>query len=273
MSDGGAGASRARSVVLMYHRLGDPWPDAEEGDYALPPFLFEAQMRWLARSGRPVIPLAGLFGGPRPDGSVVLTFDDGCATDATVAAPVLAGLGMPATFFVSPARIGKPGYLSWDDVGELAGRGFEVGSHGLDHSLLGDLDEPELRRQLVDSKHRLEERLGRSVGALSLPGGSGGQRALRAAREAGYGVVLGSRPGLVNGAGPDAVLPRCAMRRGQGLEGFRRAVEQRPLFVLGQAVRYAAASRARTLLGSWLYGRVRMRWLRRPSASGPEPRT
>jgi peptidoglycan/xylan/chitin deacetylase (PgdA/CDA1 family) len=261
----------ARSVVLMYHRLGDPRADAQEGDYALPPSLFEAQMRWLAGSGRPVIPLAALLGGPRPDRSVVLTFDDGCDTDAAVAAPLLAALGLPAAFFVNPGRIGRPGYLSWDEIRDLAARGFDVGSHGLDHSLLGDLPEPELRRQLVESKRRLEEKLDRRIDALSLPGGSGGSRALRAARAAGYRLVLGSRPGLARGAGSEAVLPRFAIRRDHGIEWVRAAVEQRELFRLRQGLRYGVACLARDLVGTGAYGRLRALWLRRSAGPGPEP--
>ena len=219
------------AVILMYHRVAEAPPDAVEGDYVLPVPLFEAQMRWLAASGRPVIPLAAAVA-RRPGPSVVLTFDDGCDSDATVAAPLLAELGLPATFFVCPARIGTPGYLSWDELRGIAARGFEVGSHGLDHALLGDLAESDLRRQLVESKRWLEEGLGRRVDALSLPGGSGGGRARSAAREAGYSLVVGSRPALLRGVDAEAVLPRFAIRRGQGLEGFRAAVEQRSLFRL-----------------------------------------
>jgi hypothetical protein len=78
-----------RAVVLLYHRLSDRPFDPEEGDYVLPPSLFEAQVRELAAGRHPVVPLASLADGRYDEGAVVLTFDDGCDSDATVAAPLL----------------------------------------------------------------------------------------------------------------------------------------------------------------------------------------
>jgi peptidoglycan/xylan/chitin deacetylase (PgdA/CDA1 family) len=254
----------------MYHRVSEAAADPIEGDYVLPTSLFAAQMRWLAASGRPVVPLAAVLDDTRPDGSVILTHDDGCETDATVAAPLLASLGFPATFFVSPERIGRPGYLSWDQLRLLARAGFAVGSHGLDHSLLGELSQAQLRRQLLESKSRLEQELGSSVDLLSLPGGSGGRRVLSAAREAGYRLTVGSRPGVVAGVPPPMVLPRIALRRGHGEKGFRAAVGQEVPFFVRQGLRHAAALLARTLLGTGRYARLRARRLRRAAAASPK---
>jgi peptidoglycan/xylan/chitin deacetylase (PgdA/CDA1 family) len=247
----------------MYHRLSEGPFDPEEGDYVLPPSLFEAQVRELVARRRPVASLDHLASGAYDDGAFALTFDDGCDSDAAVAAPLLLSLGLPAAFFVNPLRVGGEGRASWAALRDLAGRGFAIGSHGLDHTLLDGLDPVELERQIAGSKREIEERLGRSVDALSLPGGTGGRPALRAARAAGYRLVLGSRPGALRGAGGDALVPRFAMRRTQGLEGFRSAVERRPLFVLRQQARHALTLAGRRLLGAGGYALLRERSLRR----------
>jgi peptidoglycan/xylan/chitin deacetylase (PgdA/CDA1 family) len=257
-----------RAVVLMYHRLSDGPFDPEEGDYVLPPFLFEAQMRVLAGSRRPVVPLASLADGHWDDGAVALTFDDGCRSDATVAGPLLVSLGLPAAFFVNPARVGTEGRASWDELRDLAVRGFTIGSHGLDHTLLDDLALGELERQLAGSKRAIEDRLGRPVDALALPGGTGGERARRLARAVGYRLVLGSRPGAWRGGAADALLPRVAMRRAHGLEGFRAAVEGRPLFLLRQQARYVLTLAARRVLGTRGYARLRAGRLGRDRGRG-----
>jgi peptidoglycan/xylan/chitin deacetylase (PgdA/CDA1 family) len=252
-----------RAVVLIYHRLSDRPLDPEEGDYVLPPSLFEAQMRELAAGRRPVVALASLAEGRYDDGSVALTFDDGCETDATVAGPLLVSLGLPAAFFVNPALVGTEGRASWDELRQLATQGFAIGSHGLDHTLLDALAPAELERQVAGSKREIEERLGRPVDALSLPGGTGGERARQLARAAGYRLVLGSRPGALRGGAADVVLPRIALRRSHGLEGFRSAVDRRPFFVLGLQVRYALTLAGRRLLGTRGYARLRAQRLER----------
>jgi len=252
-----------RAVVLIYHRLSDRPLDPEEGDYVLPPALFEAHVRGLAAGRRPVVPLASLAEGRYDDGAVVLTFDDGCESDTSVAAPLLLSLGLPAAFFVNPALVGTEGRASWDELRRLAAEGFVIGSHGLDHTLLDGLAPAELERQVAGSKREIEERLGRPVDALSLPGGTGGERARRLARAVGYRLVLGSRPGAFRGKAGDVVWPRFALRRAHGLEGLRSAVDRRPFFVLRQQARYALTLAGRRLLGTRGYARLRARRLDR----------
>src|SRR5262249_28071321 len=93
------------AAVLMYHSVPGseqrPWIDPQN---AIPEELFARQMRFLAAE-RHVLSLAELVDSiesgrsPRA-GSVVLTFDDGYLDNYTVAAPILASLGLPATFFL-----------------------------------------------------------------------------------------------------------------------------------------------------------------------------
>jgi peptidoglycan/xylan/chitin deacetylase (PgdA/CDA1 family) len=216
-------------------------------------------MRWLAARGRPVAPLAALAEGRHEEGAVVLTFDDGCDSDATVAGPLLRSLGFPATFFVNPARVGHEGRASWDQLLFLAGDGFAIGSHGLDHALFEDLSPSELARQVTESKREIEDRLGRAIDSLSLPGGSGGDRARQAARAAGYRFVLGSRPAPVRGPAEAGILPRFALRRRHDLAGFQATIDLEPLFVLRQQLRYRATQAGRLLLGARGYAGLRRR--------------
>jgi peptidoglycan/xylan/chitin deacetylase (PgdA/CDA1 family) len=69
---------------------------------------FEAMLRLVA-SCFTVIPLheavQGLERGTLPRGALAITFDDGYADNATVALPILARLGLPATFFVAAGFI------------------------------------------------------------------------------------------------------------------------------------------------------------------------
>lgn len=263
----GDGRRLPRATILMYHRVGVS-PNVDEGDYVVPTDLFEDQMRLLEARARPVVSLADVAEGRHPDRSVALTFDDGCDSDATVVAPLLRAHGFTAAFFVNPALVGQDGRVSWVQLRALADDGFLVGSHGLDHTLLDELPAPELVRQIVESKEWLERRLERPVTALSLPGGGGGERALRAARAAGYRLVLGSRPGYVRSPAGAGILPRLAIRRGHGPARFEAALEPGPFVLLGSALRYALLRSARRVLGTRAYGSVRLRWLLRSAPSG-----
>jgi peptidoglycan/xylan/chitin deacetylase (PgdA/CDA1 family) len=245
----------------MYHRLAERPPDAEEGDYVIPAGIFARQMDVLAAEGRAVVLPAPHGGFAAAPGSVMLTFDDGCASDFEEALPILRARRFRAAFFVNPARIGRPGYLGWDELQALANADMVVGSHGLDHALLDDLPEPELERQLAASRDLLESRLGRPVEWLSLPGGTGGRRALRIASARGYRLVFGSRPGLVDPLRPPPVLPRWAVRQGHGLEGFRDIVSQRPGPRIRAELRFALTHFARAAVGGARYARWRRLWL------------
>lgn len=253
-----------QAALLMYHRLSDELPARrEEWVYTVEPARFVEQMDVLVQGKTAVPDLRALAEGRCPDRSVLVTFDDGCDTDATVALPVLRERGLRASFFLNPALLDRPGHLSWDDVAALLGAGMEVGSHGLDHTLLDDASDAEIERQLKGSKDMLEARLGRGIEALSLPGGTGGRRAARIAFALGYRLVLGSRPGLVSGAPGDRIVPRYALRRGESREQVRALLEQRRSALLRQALRYRATWLVRRALGnggyqkakSWIFGR------------------
>ena len=94
--------ARGRLSILAFHRVldrADPLmpelPSAAE---------FERRMRWV-RQWFQVLPLARaierLYEGSIPSRALAITFDDGYADNETIAAPLLARLGLTATFFVS----------------------------------------------------------------------------------------------------------------------------------------------------------------------------
>ena len=62
--------------------------------------------------------------------------------------------------------------LTWDDVREMAGRGFSFGSHTLTHPILTEVSPTQARRELVESRRRLEDELGEPVRTLAYPNGS-----------------------------------------------------------------------------------------------------
>jgi peptidoglycan/xylan/chitin deacetylase (PgdA/CDA1 family) len=129
-----------RPVILMYHRIDeepfDPW------GLSVSPVLFERQMEWLATE-RTVLPLAEFAerheAGTLPPKAAAVTFDDGYASVATAAVPVLERLRLPATIFIPADVIENRQAFWWDELASLiigfsgtrlslGGETFELGS-------------------------------------------------------------------------------------------------------------------------------------------------
>jgi len=98
------------AAILMYHSVADG-PEARfvAPGGRLAPEAFARQVRFLARRRR-VVSLEGLVadlerGAPIPPRTVALTFDDGYRDNLTVAAPILARYGLPATLFLATGYV------------------------------------------------------------------------------------------------------------------------------------------------------------------------
>jgi peptidoglycan/xylan/chitin deacetylase (PgdA/CDA1 family) len=124
---------------------------------------------------------------------VILTFDDGLASDYRVAFPVLQEAGAPAEFFLNTSTIGKKGYLSWQQIEEMQKWGMSFQSHGHDHVDFTRLSKSALDRQLRISKSQLEDRLARSVDFFAAPYGRNNEGLVRSTQEAGYRAVCTCR--------------------------------------------------------------------------------
>jgi peptidoglycan/xylan/chitin deacetylase (PgdA/CDA1 family) len=129
------------------------------------------------------------------------TFDDAFRSAASVF-PELERMGVPVQVFVCTgyARDGTPlsiPELAGDDPHQLVTmtwdelRGLDVGSHGVTHAHLTELSDEELRRELVESKERVEDELGRACTDFAYPYGEHDERVRAAVRAAGYERAYG----------------------------------------------------------------------------------
>ena len=96
--------------------------------------------------------------------------------------------------------------LTWDEVREMHSLGMTIGSHTYTHPNLPSAGIEAARRELQESKHRLEEEVAAPVTMFSYPNG-GAERYLtpevqRAVRETGYAGATTSRNGFAQ-AGSD----------------------------------------------------------------------
>ena len=86
--------------------------------------------------------------------------------------------------------------MTWDQVRQMSRAGIEIGSHTVTHPILPNVDDDQLRDELVNSKIRLESELGYPVTLFCYPNGSYDERVEAAVRDAGYNVAVTTVPRL-----------------------------------------------------------------------------
>ena len=187
----------SRSVALAYHAVGPAPAGTPLPATFVPDAEFEHQMDYLARH-REVVPLGVLD--HEHDGSatrVAITFDDGYRSVLERAAPVLERYGFSATVFVPTAWLGERNRWDGEDLAgldlmkesqlvELAGRGFEIASHGHRHIDMSAQSVEAVREDVEASIARIAGLLGRPPLHLSYPYGRSSQAARDVVRACGF---------------------------------------------------------------------------------------
>ena len=243
----------------MYHELEVAGRFPSQSDpgylrYVVRENEFREQMEWLQSAELRGISVSEALTGKTP-GGIVITFDDGCETDLSVAAPILHKFNFGATFYITVGFLGRPGHLASDQLRELSDAGFEIGCHSMTHPYLSDLDDLQLHREIVEAKSRLQEMTGRSVYHFSCPGGRWSPAVSAIARRAGYRSVTTSRIALNSAASDPFQLARLVVMREVKLKAFQDLSQGRGLW--RRQVRSAIQTNSQQLLGNAIYNRLR----------------
>ena len=152
---------------------------------------------------------------------MAITFDDGLASVAHTAAPLLVERGLTATVFCVAGYLGRtsdwPTHRSGRPVLPLAGAreleelvraGFEIGSHGMEHAPLVGSDHVQLRHEVIGSRAALEQVLGVAVPSFAFPYGAGPSEAARSLVSETYSAACSARLGYVRRDADLVALPR-----------------------------------------------------------------
>lgn len=202
--------------------------------------MFERQIRALIARGYRPAEMPEIVAGRAK--LLHVTFDDAYRS-LLDALPILDRLEVPSTVFACPAYADEGGVvdmrylgsqaqshaaelrsMTWDELRSLVTRNIEIGSHTLTHPYLTELTDPELERELRESRARLEDELHRRCRYLSYPYGEENARVQAAARAAGYtaAFAIPGRDRPINRYG----LPRVGVYRRDGR--LRFAVKTSP---------------------------------------------
>ncbi len=197
-------------TVLTYHLIYDE-PFTQYTNLFVRTADFEDQLRAMTDAGYTFL-FADSFGGCATK-SVILTFDDGYEDNYTNMFPLLKKYGARATVFMITDKIDMPGYLTSDQIREMADSGLvRFGSHTVSHSDLRSLGGDRLRRELSDSKQIIENLTEQEVRCVCYPAGGYSAAALAEAANY-YSFGFTTHSGKYSGEGA-LEIPRIAVRRG-----------------------------------------------------------
>lgn len=210
----------SRALILTYHAV-EPGPKP----LCVHPELFRRHVDLVVSSGARAVTVSELVRElAAPTGEerlVALTFDDGFASVAEHAVPLLVSRGLSATVFCVAGHIGgrndwagnSPGGLdsplvSAEQILALASSGIEIGSHGFAHTPATGAIGSDLERELVRSKEELEQLTGREVRSFAYPYGAPPSRAARKLVESTYAAACTTRMAFVEERPDVHALPR-----------------------------------------------------------------
>lgn len=197
--------SRPQVPVLCYHHIMDGKP---KNAYEVTAENFRQQMKALSDSGYHTILPEQYYnylthGTVLPSKPVMITYDDTDEEQFSIAKAEMDKYGFKGVYFIMTISIGRPRYMTKEQIKQLADEGHAIGSHTWRHDRvdrLKDLNTIEYRGkkievnewdfQLTNTKKQLEEITGKPVEYFAFPFGIWSKPALPKIEERGYKLAF-----------------------------------------------------------------------------------
>lgn len=208
-------------AILAYHSLDDLGCVL-----STPPRIFAEQMKILRESGVKVVPLSDIprrVGTPTAENVAAITFDDGFKNVYEHGLPILQRHGFPATVFPvtdfcgrsndwpgQPPHIRRRPLLSWSEIQEMSRAGVAFGSHTRTHADLKALPAERVEEEMVSSKKKIEDTVGRAAETFAYPYGAYDETTREIARRH-FSLACSARLGMPREGGDLFALERLDM--------------------------------------------------------------
>ena len=185
--------NRPQVPILCYHQIRD-WRASDSKrakDYIVPPSNFDEQMKLLADNGyHSILPDQLydylLYGKALPGKPIMISFDDTRAEQFTLAREEMNKYGFKGVYFIMTVSLGKPGYMTKQEVKELADEGNVVGSHTWDHSNVKNYSGEDWKIQIDKPSQELEKITGRPIQYFAYPFGLWNREAIEQLKQRGF---------------------------------------------------------------------------------------
>jgi len=221
---------RIRIPTLMYHYVSVPPVNSDKYriDLSVNPENFRQQLEWLKANDYHTISMDQFIGALKrgeelPSNPVLLTFDDGYTDAYTQAFPLLKEYSFVGTFFIVTDWIDqhRGGYLTWDQVEEMARAGMSIQSHSRQHLDVRDRDDAWFTYQIAATYDTLEAHFGKQYRVFCYPSGQLDDATVQRLAQIGVVAAFTTHDGTI--ATSDAsmlTLPRVRMRNTTSVQDF-----------------------------------------------------
>lgn len=238
----GSAAAAGRVNAFIYHRFGDSrYPSTN-----ISAEIFAQQLAYLKQQNYQVLSLGEVVrrlttGEPLPEQAAALCVDDAFVSFGAVAMPLLREYGYPVSLFVNTDAVGKPGYLSWDEIKALSDEGVEIGNHTATHAYLVEKRKNEdfaawRKRIIADisrSQRQFKKHLGFAPSLFVYPYGEYSPEVIKIVKELGFVAAFAQQSGVIYAGHNLFTLPRFPMGGPYAtLQGFKNKLRMKPLVVL-----------------------------------------
>lgn len=206
--------------VLMYHAVSDNiWSDNDE--LFVSPSGMEAQLKYLVNNGYTPIWFEDLPNAASYQKPVILTFDDGYRDNYTELFPLLKKYHVKATVFVIADNVGKPVFMTWEQIREMSDSGLvSIQSHTMTHPDLDTLSAAQNEWELAQSQLAITRKTGRQPCVICYPTGRFSSATLTSA-QAHYLFGVKMNGGTDYRTGTDRyTVPRYYVSRYTSLDSF-----------------------------------------------------
>lgn len=197
---------RPQVPVLCYHHIIDAPKATREYDVTVA--QFKAQMKILADSGYHTVSPDQLYdyltyGKALPSRPVMLTYDDTDVEQFAVAKPEMDKYNFKGVYFIMTISIGRPRYMSKEQIKQLSDEGHTIASHTWRHDRVDKyLTTPHMDRdlkkmvdndwdlQLVDTRKKLEGVIGKEIHYFAYPFGLWSKAGIPELRSRGFKLAF-----------------------------------------------------------------------------------
>jgi len=178
--------ARPQVPVLCYHHITE---GVSKGLYTVTADTFRKQMKILADSGyHSILPDQYynylVYGTPLPSKPFMITYDDTDEEQFTIGKTEMDKYGFKGVYFIMTISIGRPRYMTKEQIKQLSDEGNVVASHTWRHDRVDKyLTTPHMDRdlkktvnndwdlQLVDTRKKLEDIIGKEIHTFAYPFG------------------------------------------------------------------------------------------------------